>query len=215
MNKIIKEQLVFLKEFFSEWRSTGTFFPSSRWAAEALTSPLNGRRSAQSILELGPGTGSITVKILSQMLPGDSLTICELNPRFMSALKEMLSGNIDYLRHKDKVYFYQGPAQTVPLELKYDLIVCALPFLNFEIPVIEQIFKRLRDVSKPETSMTYYEYIGLRNLKKLTACRGANHPIRQFEKFFTELHQKHSMTRRKVWLNPLPIYVYTLRGLAR
>ena len=81
---MIKENLVFLREFLLEFKTTGACFPTSRWAAQALIAPLReDNRPPKNILELGPGTGSVTMPMLREMRDGDSLTICEINPRFM------------------------------------------------------------------------------------------------------------------------------------
>ena len=56
---MIKENLVFLREFLLEFKTTGACFPTSRWAAQALITPLREpNRPPRNILELGPGTGS-------------------------------------------------------------------------------------------------------------------------------------------------------------
>jgi phospholipid N-methyltransferase len=86
---MFKENLVFLREFLLEFKTTGACFPTSRWAAQALITPLRApERAPKNILELGPGTGSVTMPLLREMRPGDHLTICEINPRFMKSLKD-------------------------------------------------------------------------------------------------------------------------------
>jgi len=211
---LLKEQIVFLREFFAEFKSTGTCFPSSKWAADALTRPIQGERPAQNILELGPGTGSVTIKILEEMQEGDRLTICEINPRFMQALKKMLLENEDYQKHRDKVTFFEGPVQSLPVEGKFNTIVCALPFLNFDLKTIQEIFARLKEVSLPDTVMTYYEYIGLKEIRRIVSSAEKKQLIRESEDFFEEVFEKHQMHRSKVWRNLLPIYIYKLEKMA-
>ena len=81
---MIKQNLVFLREFLLEFKTTGACFPTSKWAAQALIKPLRDtKRKPMRILELGPGTGSVTLPILRELREGDTLTICEINPRFM------------------------------------------------------------------------------------------------------------------------------------
>jgi len=211
---LLKEQFVFFREFIAEFKSTGTCFPSSKWAAEALTRPIQGERPAQNILELGPGTGSVTIKILEEMQEGDKLTICEINPRFMQALKKMLLDNEDYLKHKENVTFFEGAVQELPATEKYNTIVCALPFLNFDLTTIQEIFAKLKDVSLPETVMTYYEYIGLKEIRRTFSSAERKQVIRESENFFEEVFAKHQMHRSKVWRNLLPIYIYKLEKMA-
>ncbi|MBX7144360.1 MAG: methyltransferase domain-containing protein [Oligoflexia bacterium] len=207
---MIKDNVVFVKEFLREFQTTGTCFPSSPWAARALTNPLRKSRTPQNILELGPGTGPVTVKILEDMVEGDHLTLCEINPRFMAALKDRLKDNPNFLRHRERITFFQGPVQDLPEDRRYNTIVCALPFLNFSLSTVEEIFAKLERLSNPETKMTYYEYIGLRSLGKVVAHPNHKRRMQELDSFFKSMYQRHKMSRDRVWLNVLPINIYTL-----
>ncbi|MBN8548530.1 MAG: methyltransferase domain-containing protein [Deltaproteobacteria bacterium] len=207
---MIKDHVVYFTEFLKEFQNTGTCFPSSKWAARALTNPMRATRTPQRILELGPGTGVVTVRILKDMIPGDRLTICEINPRFMAALKENLKSNPDYQLHKANISFFEGPAQEIPEDGPYDLIVCALPFLNFDLTTVEEIFSKLQRVSTAHTKMTYYEYIGLRSIGKMVAPAERKQNLKKLDVFFSGMYKRHNMQRERVWLNFLPINIYTL-----
>ncbi len=207
---MLKDHVVYVKEFLKEFQTTGTCFPSSKWAAQSLTCPLRGPRAPQRILELGPGTGVVTVRILQDMIPGDRLTICEINPRFMQALKENLKKNPDFQRHAKNVTFFEGPAQEIPEDGSYETIVCALPFLNFDLDTVQAIFNKLARISTNTTKMTYYEYIGLRSLGKVVAASDRKKRLRQLDVFFDAVYKRHHMQRERVWLNFLPINIYTL-----
>lgn len=207
---MIKDHVVYFTEFLKEFQNTGTCFPSSKFAARALTNPLRATRAPQRILELGPGTGVVTVKILEDMIPGDRLTICEINPRFMQQLKKNLETNPDFQCHKNNISFFEGPAQEIPEDGCYDLIVCALPFLNFDLATVEEIFSKLERISTSHTKMTYYEYIGLRSIGKVIAPEERKENLRKLDKFFAGIYKRHNMQRERVWLNLLPINIYTL-----
>lgn len=206
----IKENLVFIREFLSEFQNTGTIWPTSPRAARALTSPLRERPHPLKILELGPGTGSVTVQVLKDMQPHDHLTICEINPRFMQALREALAENPDFNRLKSHVRFEQCPAQELPEDTKYDIIVCALPFLNFDLDTVAEIFDKLKKLSNETTVMTYYEYIGLRSINKTFSKALGKKRIHEIDSYLTTIYQQHRMSRKHVWPNMLPITVYRL-----
>jgi phospholipid N-methyltransferase len=207
---MIKDHVVYFMEFLKEFQNTGTCFPSSKWAARALTNPLRKSRAPQRILELGPGTGVVTVRILEDMIPGDRLTICEINPRFMQALRENLKNNPDFILHQNNISFFEGPAQEIPEDGHYDTIVCALPFLNFDLPTVVEIFSKLERISTNQTKMTYYEYIGLRSLGKALAPAERKRRLKELDVFFAGMYKRHNMRRERVWLNLLPINIYTL-----
>lgn len=211
----MKEHLVFFREFLLEFQTTGAFFPTSRWAALAMTDPLeDGNRPPKKILELGPGTGSVTVSILERMIPGDELTICEINPRFMKALKEKLSKLDSYQKHADQIYFFEGPVEEMPENGTFDVIVCALPFLNFDIETVKSIFEKLRRISSSDTVMTYYEYIGLRKVGKAVSPANRKERIKQVDGYLTNLSKRIRMGKKRVWLNMLPINIYTVKPAA-
>ena len=207
-----KELALFFKEGLLRFHDTGTVCATSHWAARALTNPLRQMRAPQRILEVGPGTGSVTIKILQDMIPGDSLTVCEINPRFMEALKKRLATNPDYIALEDDVSFFEGPVQGLPEDgLPYDVIVCALPFSNFSITTVQEIFEKLHSMSHDETVMTYYEYIGLRKMGQLVSTPERRNRLTELDKFFDEKHERELIMHKRVWLNFLPIHVHTLR----
>ena len=212
---MIKENLVFLREFLLEFKTTGACFPTSRWAAQALIAPLRQEcRPPKKILELGPGTGSVTLPMLREMRDGDSLTICEINPRFMKALKDKLADNHDFIRHKERVFFFEGAAQDLPTETCYDMIVCALPFVNFDLETVQSIFQRLREISSPETLMTYYEYIGMRTFNEALAPANRAERVNQVNEYLKRSGSINYLGKERVWLNLLPINIYTVKPAA-
>lgn len=206
----LRENFVFIREFLAEFQNTGTIWPTSVHAARALTSPIRDQSKPINILELGPGTGSVTVQILKDMRDHDRLTICEINPRFMKALKEALKDNPDFQRRKSQIDFRECPAQDLPEDRQYEVIVCALPFLNFDLATVEEIFTKLRKLSNPNTIMTYYEYIGLRSINKTFSRMFGKERIHLIDQFLTDVQRRCQMTRKQVWQNMLPINVYRL-----
>src|SRR5438552_1607696 len=98
----------FSRQFRQQYFTTGSVLPSSAALGRALAGPLrhNGvrnvaasfqladparaagaagklktcpTRSPRRILEVGPGTGAVTVEILRQLRPGDQFDIVEIN----------------------------------------------------------------------------------------------------------------------------------------
>ena len=212
---MIKQNLVFLREFLLEFKTTGACFPTSKWAAQALIKPLRDTdRKPMRILELGPGTGSVTLPLLRELRDGDTLTICEINPRFMKVLKETLEKEDAYRSKRSQVEFFLGAAQDIPVSEPYDMIVCALPFLNFDLPTVQEIFAKLRQISTPDTLMTYYEYIGARQFNQALAASRHKERISLVNGFLRTSGKVQNLDCRKVWLNLLPISIYTVKPAA-
>lgn len=205
----VKETIQFISGAITSFRDTGSIFPTSRWAAKELTSPLRAvqGKTARNILELGPGTGSVTERILKDMREDDSLFICELNPKFMKALKGNLQNNADYQKHKSRVTFFLGAAQDISVDTKFDVVVCALPFLNFDKETVTSIFNKIKELSAKDAVMTYYEYIGLRRLSKLLPERQGR--VKDLEPVFKHIDLAKT-NRKRIWLNMLPVNIYTM-----
>ena len=77
----------FFRECRRHFHTTGAILPSSRFLARALVRQLRGPRPACRILEVGPGTGSVTCEIARRMLPGDRLDAVEINAHFVAVLR--------------------------------------------------------------------------------------------------------------------------------
>lgn len=208
---MLKENLLFLREAITEFHHTGSIFPTSRWAAKALSGPLRNRTTPKKILELGPGNGSVTVKILEEMVDGDELTICEINPNFMKTLKLRLRKLKLFQERRKQIKFFCGAAQNLPEDQRFDVIICALPFLNFDRKTVEEIFAKIERISTSNTMMTYYEFIGIRQISMVISPAERKQRIRDVDSFFKGFYSKYSVERRPVWLNFTPINIYEVR----
>ncbi|MCB9029573.1 MAG: methyltransferase domain-containing protein [Deltaproteobacteria bacterium] len=206
----MNEHIVFFREFLTEFKSTGSAIPSSPWAAKAMTNSLRRTTRPQNILEVGPGTGPVTVKILEDMIDGDKLTICELNPSFMQALQKKLSKDENFNRHKENITFFQGPVQELPTEEIFDVIICAIPFTNLPVSAVEDIFKKLELCSHRNTHITFFEYIGLRQIGRIASIKERRERLDRVSQFFETLEAKYKKETKRVWLNFTPINVHTL-----
>ena len=208
---MLKDHLFFVREFVSRFRETGAVFPTSKWAADALSKPVHRyHKDPLNILEAGPGTGSVTFRLLKFMSQQDTLTICEINPRFMKRLRTKLLDCPDYLRHRDRVHFFTGPVQELPEYQKFDVIVCAIPFLNLDLQTVKQIFDKFERLSTEKTLMTYYEFLGLRSLSMFASAPSRRRRVRELNRYFQELFGRCRPKTTSVWRNLTPIKVYTM-----
>ncbi len=212
---MLKYDFLFLKGALEDFKLSGSVWPTSKPAALALTQPLRGRKDATAlkILELGPGTGAVTDYILEAMQPEDSLSICEISADFMRVLREKLTQSENFIRHRQRVKFYECPVQNLPETEKYDVIICALPFLNFDRNTISEILAKLARVSGPNAVMTYYQYMWLRSLGKKFSSKQRRRRLRDHDSIFKPLLRNHLAGKKRIWRNMLPVKVYTLNKL--
>ena len=91
---------VFWREFRRSFHSTGAILPSGPALAAALARYVNdgsdGSRSARRILEVGPGTGAVTRRIVAGLCPDDRLDLVERNAEFVACLRERIASDSDY-----------------------------------------------------------------------------------------------------------------------
>jgi len=88
MRQKLADYRIFLREFRETFYSTGALLPSGAALARAVSrpfeqSPIKGRR----LLEVGPGTGAVTDRLVDLLKEGDHLTMVELNERFVERLQ--------------------------------------------------------------------------------------------------------------------------------
>lgn len=170
------DYLAFIKELPRSFNQIGAMLPSSRSLARAMVRPLrvrDGVHTPRRILEVGPGTGPFTRQILKLMRPGDQLTICEINERFLERLKRHLSQNKYYLRNRNQVQFFLGPVQALPLEQpdqRFDVIVSSLPFSNFMPETVDEIMSIFQRLTDGNGKLTILEYLAVRRVSTLFAA---------------------------------------------
>ena len=153
--EVLKDLRAFLREFRSNFRTTGAVFPSSRFLAGEITSRLKLRPATPvKVLEVGPATGAFTRKILTYLDPSDHLDLCEINPRFVSHLKTWLSKQTNGPRIR---IFSRSILELEP-NLEYDYIISGLPLNNFKPEEVEAILERFLELGRAGTEFSDFEY---------------------------------------------------------
>src|SRR3954454_20047146 len=94
----------FLRECRSHFRHTGALLPSSRFLARALVSQLRQPRGPARILEVGPGTGSVTKAIACCMRTDDRLDAVEINSQFVRWLDRRVQSEPVFGSVRDQVH---------------------------------------------------------------------------------------------------------------
>jgi len=80
------DKLLFLKKFIKHGKRVASFAPSSRALASAMCDAVSSD-VAQTIVELGAGTGAVTQAICKKMHPGSRLIAVEIDPTFAAHLR--------------------------------------------------------------------------------------------------------------------------------
>lgn len=140
---------LFVGQFFRKPGEVRSLVPSSRALGLRATEPLS--RATGLVVELGPGTGTITRCILERGVPPGRLVLMEMNPAFCTALGREFPG----------VRVVNAAAQTLdrlPLPEAPGAVVSGVPILAMPAPVQHAImaaaFSRLKP-GAPFLQLTY------------------------------------------------------------
>jgi phospholipid N-methyltransferase len=201
----------FLRQCRREFRATGSILPSSRFLAKALASELSRPRPAASILEVGPGTGSVTAAILRQLQPADRVDLVEINETFIDVLNERLEQEPLFREHRNQVNLIHGPVQDLPGEGRYDYIVSCLPFNNFPANLVRRIFRTYQRLLKPGGVVSYYEYALVRKLKTPFISRRERRRLRCLDRVVRSYIKGFEFRRQRIIANIPPAIVRHLR----
>ena len=80
----------FLKEFLNKNNQVGAIAPSSKYLTKKMMGNLS-LSEAKTVVELGPGTGVFTKKLLELIGPKTKLLVIEINTSFYNNLKQQFS----------------------------------------------------------------------------------------------------------------------------
>jgi phospholipid N-methyltransferase len=202
---------LFWREFRRTFHSTGAVLPSGRPLCRALARYVAAEGQPQRILEVGPGTGVVTDEILRRMKPGDSLTLVELNDRFVAALSERLKVDPNWQPLASRVHILHLPIEEVTTDAPFDAMVSGLPFNNFDPEVAGAIFDRLEHLAGPGTTLSFFEYVGVRKLKGLVCKRDERRRLAGVEAALGEARRQWQFDRDCVVANVPPAWVHHLR----
>jgi phosphatidylethanolamine/phosphatidyl-N-methylethanolamine N-methyltransferase len=201
----------FLREFRRHFRTTGAILPSSRFLARALVAELRKPRLPGRILEVGPGTGSVTKEIVSQLLPGDQVDAVEINEHFLQLLRRRIDNEWLFREHRGAIHLIHSPVEDLPGAGLYDYIVSGLPLNNFPIAQVRRIFRAYDRLLKPGGTLTYYEYVFIRQLKTPFSNRRERRRLHGVGRLVREYIRDFQVGRERIFINVPPATVRHLR----
>lgn len=179
-----------LKEYLINQKTTGAICPSSSHLAEAMAS--NELLSTGCVVELGPGTGAITEKILTKIPKDCTFFTLEINPAFSAELKEKFPNTTVYSDSAENIHKY---LQKHNLK-QCDAVISSLPWTFFDQQTQKQIFTSIYNSLAANGKMITYSY-----LHSLIFPSG-----KRFQKLLS--HHFPNLQKKIVWKNLPPAIVY-------
>lgn len=197
----------FIRECRRHFQNTGSLLPSSRFLARALVTELGKPRGPARILEVGPGTGSVTREILRFLQPGDRLDAVEINARFVELLQQRFQNERAFRQRRDQVEIIHAAVEDLIGEGVYDFIVSGLPLNNFPVALVRTIYRAYDRLLKPGGTLTYYEYVFIRQLKTPFVNRRERRRLYRVGRVVGNFIREHQVRRQRVLMNVPPAIV--------
>jgi phosphatidylethanolamine/phosphatidyl-N-methylethanolamine N-methyltransferase len=172
----------FIRQLLNNPSQVGAVAPSSRHLAKAMAEGLGA--SSGHVIEIGPGTGSITRGILETGVDPRNLHLFELNPAFCETLRQKFAG----------VAVYNQMAQEMTALGLNDVscVISSLPMLNMPQAIQLEIVTSVFETLMPGGKLVQFTY-------------RSRPPINQTICQQLELRWE---KRRTVWANLPPAHVY-------
>ena len=209
----LHESISFLKRFLARPREIGAVVPSSSSLARALVHPLSQHDRPVNILELGAGTCAVTRHIAPLVGPEDRLDICEADPALAAHLRSncLDQGPLQDQYRQGRVRLFGQYLQSVQGLLEYDFIISGLPLNAFHLRDIKSILDILKRQAKADCVLSYFEYIGLRDLKAAVGVGAARKKAQYRSAYLDREIAHHQFERRSVLWNFPPAFARHLQ----
>ena len=150
-----EETLLFAKNFLQHPKMLGSLIPSSRFLVDRLLSKIDWGR-AGTIVEYGPGVGTITTHILARMAPQARLIVFEMNGDFVRYLGRAFPD--------PRLHVVHGSAENVGKELKRlgldgaDYIISGIPYTTMPEQLRGKIMQESREALNAGGAVLVYQF---------------------------------------------------------
>lgn len=208
---MLSDYRLFFQEFRRNFHSTGSVAPSSRWLAGALVRYVAAGTGPQKVLEVGPGTGAVTQRLVRVLGFQDHLDLVELNDSFVQRLRERLETESSFMAVKDRVRILHQAVETLPPEDRYDVIVSGLPLNNFAVADVERILQALTRLLKPHGTLSFFEYVAVRPARTMVSGGRERARLQGISRALRDVLDEYEVRRDLVWRNFPPAWVHHVR----
>jgi phosphatidylethanolamine/phosphatidyl-N-methylethanolamine N-methyltransferase len=211
MSRLLTDYRVFWKEFRANFHTTGAVLPSGRLLARSLCRYVDAPGPSRRILEVGPGTGAVTSRMVRRLRPQDSLDLVELNPAFVARLENRFATEPHFVCVADRCRVLHQTVESLPAGSKYDLIISGLPLNNFSVATVEHLLEVLLGLLKPGGQLSFFQYIAIREARWLVSGQEERARLRGITRALGNILGQHELRRDWVWPNVPPAWVHHIQ----
>jgi len=221
MGRSWRDRLAFFRQVREHYHTTGAIAPSSRFLAAAQTGSLKNRKENDGreepssgplrVLEVGPGTGAVTRRIVQLLVPGDRFDLVEINQHFADVLARRFEHDATFARVADRSQVHVMPLQEYSAEQPYDVIISGLPMNNFSAELVEELFEAYFRLLSDEGTLSYFEYMYMRPLRSLVSRRADRQRVRRIGQIMRGYRDRFHLRTSWVFVNLPPAWVQHLQ----
>lgn len=210
----LKSQLAFFRQFRKRFETTGAVAPSSRFLAESMTRYLAGRDRSRPVrvLEIGPGTGPVTDRIIRQLQAADHFDLVELNDEFVRFLESRFDSEPAWQAAKSQSTIHQLSLQDFESDAPYDFVISGLPLNNFPADLVTALTDAYFRLLRPGGVLSYFEYMYVRPVRKVVTRGEERRRITEIDNTMAGYCRRHRIRRDSIWLNVPPAWVQHLQS---
>lgn len=147
------EELKFLKTWAAKPLTTGAVSPSGRWLARAMAASVDPLWSG-TVVELGPGTGSVTAALLKRGVAPDRLLAVEYNPDFADHIRARFPGLGVTV---GDAYELTDTLRSAGVE-KVAAVVSSLPLFTQPLPRRRHLLEQAMKILEPGRPFVQFSY---------------------------------------------------------
>lgn len=169
------------------------------------------QQSPLRILEVGPGTGAITRRLVRLLRPEDRFDLVEINETFAAMLTHSFETDSDYRRVAEQSQLHVCPLQEFQSDVEYDFIISSLPLNNFSAELVREIFDAYVRLLSPDGILSYFEYMFMRPMRCKIGREKSRKQICGTNLVIAPYLRDHRIQRNWVFANVPPAWVQHLR----
>ena len=204
----------FIRQTLKAFHTTGAIAPSSSVLARAMLRALPRQDQIPEdyqVLEVGPGTGPITVALAERMSASGQLQVYEINPAFVEHLKERIAHESCFQAMGERLTVHLGNILDLDAPKRFDVIISGLPFNNFKPEEVRRFLEHFKGLLKPTGTLTFFEYYGLRPLQQPFVKRERRERLKGIAHVVDEFVKTYQFDQQIIWRNLPPARARHLR----
>lgn len=214
MLRKLSDQIEFFRQFRRRFETTGAIAPSSSGLARSMTRFLAARdpETPVRVLEIGPGTGPVTEKIVRLLQSQDTFDLVELNESFVDLLRTRFSSDPVWKSVAPNCAVHQVPIQDFQAPEAYDFVISGLPLNNFPTDLVRTITDTYFRLLKRGGVLSYFEYMYVRPIRRRMSRGPQQVRIAAIDDILQAHCDRHRIGRDNIWLNIPPAWVQHLKA---